>query len=83
MKILKFYADWCAPCRALTTVLDGGNVETEAVNIELNADLTIQHNVRKVPTLVFLDEEGKEAARLSGMITLEQVKEKINGINPN
>ena len=33
MKILKFYADWCAPCRALTTVLDVFNVETEAVNI--------------------------------------------------
>ena len=78
MRILKFYADWCAPCKALTTVLDQNNISVDSVNIELEPTLTIKHNIRKVPTMVFVDDEGNEVDKIHGMATAEQIKAKIN-----
>lgn len=83
MKILKFYADWCAPCRTLTTMLDGHDFPIKAINIDLEPETTLKFNVRKVPTLVFIDEKENVLHRLNGVVTGEKVKEILDGLQAN
>lgn len=72
MKVLKFYADWCQPCKMLTKVIEGvQDLNTEIVNINIDNDqeTAVQFAIRGVPTLVVLDSEGKEVRRKSGMMS--------------
>ena len=72
--IIDFYADWCAPCRELEQITfhDPAIVklaEDDFVMIKvdlthkgnpMNADLLRQYKVIGVPTVVFLDRQGRE-----------------------
>lgn len=78
VEILKFYGDWCAPCRTLTTLLDSENFPITAINVDLKPEKSIEFKVRNVPTLVFVDEEGKELDRIVGMTTVKAVKNILN-----
>lgn len=71
MKLLKFFADWCGPCKALEKTL--GNIEHENIDIELNEELTSKYGIRSIPTLVLVDDEGKEMRRLTGAVTLDEI----------
>ena len=65
--ILKFYADWCSPCRVLNLKLDGYELPIEAINIDLNQELVAQYSIRSVPTMVFIDSDKNELSRLVGV----------------
>jgi thioredoxin 1 len=77
MKVLKFYASWCAPCKGLSTVVEGikdqVDVPFEDVNIEEQMDLAAKYGIRSVPTMVIVDEDGVEIKRQSGMLNEEQL----------
>jgi thioredoxin 1 len=83
VKILKFYADWCAPCRTLTTVLDGHDFPIKTINTDLEPETTLKFNVRNVPTLVFIDEEENVLHRLTGVVTSDKVKEILDELRAN
>ena len=80
MKILKFYTDFCSPCRTLTTMLDHFNFPITAVNIQLEPEMALKYNVRKVPTLVFIDDEENELTRETGLISGDEVNKIIHGL---
>jgi thioredoxin 1 len=71
MNIIKFYAPWCAPCKALAPTLSKVAVErgidVEEVNIDSTngAEVASQYRVMSVPTVVFL-KDGKEVGRFTG-----------------
>lgn len=70
MKVLKFEAAWCGPCKALTAVLSGMegkiSVPIEKVDIDEQPDLAIQYGVRGVPTMILIGDDGKELKRKVG-----------------
>lgn len=68
MKVLKFYATWCGPCKAMSMILNGMDnlPEIEEVDIDENTELTAQYGIRSVPTLVKLDDAGNEVDRYVG-----------------
>ena len=77
MKVLKFYADWCGPCKAITQVIKnaGDKITTpiEEVNIDENIMMSVEYGVRGVPTMVMVDDAGKEVKRQSGMMNETQL----------
>lgn len=76
MKVLKFYATWCGPCKGLSAVLGGMTnvpLAVEEVDIDQNLDLAKQYSIRSVPTMVIVNEDGTEVKRAVGMLTEAQV----------
>lgn len=81
MKFYKFYADWCGPCKVLTTNLEKAGIEYEAVNADSEEELCIEYNVRNLPTFIAVDDEEKEIARFTGIKTPVALKEWIESLN--
>lgn len=80
-KIVRFTASWCAPCKMLARNLEEANLEIpiEVVDIDLNNELAIEYGIRGIPTLVLFDEVGNVSKRVSGLQSVEQLKEWANG----
>ena len=79
MKILKFFTPTCMPCRALGKVLDQIDVEVENINALENVDKVDTYEVCTTPTLVFLDDEGKEFNRTVGLVNKSKIEEILSG----
>lgn len=83
MKILKFWANWCSPCKVQGELLKNFNiVPVESIDIEkaANQDLVIKYDIRNLPTLIVVDSSGKELKRFSGVTTLEKLEEEVKNI---
>lgn len=76
MKILRFTASWCQPCKALAKNLEEANlnVPIEVIDIDIHTDLASDYGIRSIPTLIFID-ENIEVKRITGVKTIEQLKE--------
>lgn len=69
MKIIKFSALWCAPCKVIKTMLNGFDAcPIEDIDIDQNPEKTLEYGVRSVPTMILIDSDGKELWRHSGVI---------------
>jgi|TARA_B100001094_G_scaffold270163_1_gene274838 thioredoxin 1 len=79
-KILYFTAAWCAPCKALSPVMDSlqGQINFDKIDVDTNTDLSAQYGVRGVPSLVLV-ENGNEVGRLVGAQTKETILNFYNG----
>ena len=73
-KILYFTAAWCAPCKALSPVMDSlqGQINFDKIDVDSNTDLSAQYGVRGVPSLVLLENE-EEIGRLVGVQSKESI----------
>lgn len=86
--IIKFFATWCLPCRALNTTLKSEEFESYShtvfsVDVDLEPEICQMFNIKSVPTMVFL-KDGVEAARMIGHGSVETIKEFIEkAVNKN
>ncbi len=69
MKLLKFSAEWCRPCAALTKTLEGVElpVPLETMDIDEHQVLARTYGVRGVPTVILVNATGKAIKRFSGL----------------
>lgn len=75
-ELLKFQAEWCGPCKALTHIIDDEDlgVPVRVIDIDEDMDTPKMYGIRGVPTLVLID-GGKELKRITGVKTLAALKE--------
>lgn len=69
MKYLKFEASWCGACKMVQPQLNKVSAEgivVEKIDAEANNDLIAEYNVRNIPTVVLVDDSGKEFYRTVG-----------------
>lgn len=83
MKLLKFYADWCGPCKSLSQVIknagDKITIPVENVNIDENIFMAQDFQIRSVPTMVLVDDSEKEIRRQIGLVNEEKLLEFLKG----
>ena len=57
--IIDFWAEWCAPCKAIAPILDELAIELNEklligkVNLDENQDLAMKYSIRSIPTILF------------------------------
>ena len=78
--IVDFYADWCAPCKKLTPIIEKvaseRNINILKINIDKNPELAKKLNIEGLPTL-FYYKNGNFIWNHLGFITEEELIKKI------
>ena len=80
MRLMKFEASWCQPCKQLTKVMDEMTFPffVEKIDIDQNNTAAMEYGIRGVPTLILLDENNNIVKRLNGFQTKQQLTEAFN-----
>ena len=81
MKFYKFYADWCGPCRVLTTILNKAQIEYEPINVDNNEKLVEKYNIKTIPVFMAVNDNDIEIDRFVGIKSVDAIKQWIDSLN--
>ena len=76
--LVDFWADWCAPCRALAPTIDaiaeqfGETAGVVKVNVDDNTATAQRYGIKGIPTLILFS-AGKEVERVVGATSKESI----------
>lgn len=73
MTYLKFYSPTCQPCKVVDLLFKSRGIEYTDINVAEDQEMAIKYNVRGVPTVIVVDDNGKEIQRAVGIQQIEQL----------
>lgn len=80
MKLLKFEADWCGPCKIMKPVVEKlaaqYDLEVEVIDIDENPMRANHFRVQSIPTVVLMNGE-EEVARVVGAKPMAKVASEL------
>lgn len=91
IKIVKFGANWCHPCRMMKPTIEGlmekyniedSDVLIEDIDIDEDPETSSKFGIRGIPTTIFFVNEEIFTKR-TGAISENQIEEIINEIKSN
>ncbi|MDD4516780.1 thioredoxin [Massilibacteroides sp.] len=83
--VIDFYADWCAPCKAIAPILEElaaeyeGEIYIYKIDTEKEQELAAAFGVRSIPTLLFVPMSG-EPQMARGALPKGTLKEAIDSV---
>lgn len=83
MKLIKLYSDTCGPCKVLENNLRKSKIKYDNVNIdsEEGEKLIEKYDIKAVPTLLLIEDNGTLISKHSGILTIEGIKAFVNENN--
>lgn len=74
MRVIRFTASWCGPCKQLSAMLKEIEVAIpiEVVDIDEKSEYAAEFGIRSIPTLVMLD-GNTEVKRKVGMMSKDDL----------
>ena len=76
IKIIKFGAPWCGPCRVQDKILEEltqEGYEVEKINVDENEEMVEKYSISTLPTLLFFDDD-KLVERKIGLMRKDEIK---------
>jgi thioredoxin 1 len=82
IKVIKFSATWCGPCKVLAPIFDQVKSEISGVSfvdidVDRNKDITSKYLVSSVPTVI-IEKNGELINRFSGIKSKSDIINLIN-----
>jgi len=81
MKLLEFYATWCGPCKVQKPIVEKLSkelrIEAEFIDIDERPEVAEKYQIRAVPSIVVIDDEGNFKKKLVGLQTAAVLKANI------
>lgn len=83
--LVDFWAEWCAPCRAIAPVLEelanelAGKLKIAKVNVDENPELASQFGIRSIPTLL-LFQNGQARLQMVGALSKSVLRSKLDSV---
>jgi len=80
--LVDFYADWCAPCKMMTPILQqlksamGDKLTIIKIDTEKNPDVAIRYQIRGIPNLI-LFKNGELLWQQAGVVQMPQLQQII------
>jgi thioredoxin 1 len=82
LMVVDFWAEWCAPCRFVSPVLDelakeyAGKMVLGKLNVDLNPRISAKFMIRSIPTIMFF-KDGKPVDTVIGALPKPMIESKI------
>lgn len=79
MKLLKFYADWCNPCKQLTETLKEVERECPIYILSFDVDdpdneyMVARYGIRNVPVMLLMDDNDNLLKELVGALPASEI----------
>lgn len=83
MKLLKFYASWCGPCKQQTKLINEYLKTHDLKILEIDVDsedneaLVSQYGVQHLPTMILLNDDDSIKKEFSGLTLMEEIDKAI------
>ena len=80
--LVDFWAEWCAPCKALAPTVHeiaqeyDGRLKVAQLDVDANMNTTMQFQVMGIPTLI-LFKNGQAVERITGLISKDRLIGKL------
>ena len=77
-QVIDFNATWCGPCRMFAPTFEKmekkyeGKITFLSVDVDENPDMAAQYEVQSLPTVVYINAEGKTADVNVGLLSEEE-----------
>ncbi|MGH7906056.1 MAG: thioredoxin [Candidatus Binataceae bacterium] len=81
--LIDFWAPWCAPCKALSPVIDelaneyGGRLKVVKINVDDNPNTPTRYNVRGIPNLLII-RDGEMKGQIIGAVPKKKLVEALD-----